>query len=204
MWSFFSVTDLGISNDFTLDIVFLNFILLVSARICVQIYVYIYGVRYRVIRRPRAYCPALSYCHTSQLPTVYSLELTHLLIKVPMDVCISPRIWLRKGFSIKAAGYSFYQPSAFSGAFFLFPKLWLFQHPCVYNLFLENCHLWLKNSSHYFIHWKHVRKYLQQICNSLLWTAFAFDYMCWLAIMHMHSFWCQTCNIFVKNGQIFV
>ena len=26
----------------------------------------------------------------------------------------------------------------------------------VWNLFLENGHLWSKNSSHYFIHWKHI------------------------------------------------
>ena len=55
------------------------------------------------------------------------------------------------------------------------------------------------SSSHYFIHWKHVRKYLQQICSSLLWISFAFDYICWLAIMYMCDFWCQTCKISIKG-----
>ena len=56
---------------------------------------------------------------------------------------------------------------------YLFPKFLLFQHSYVWTLFLEDGHLWPKNSSHYFIHWKQVRKYLQQIYNSLLWISFA-------------------------------
>ena len=29
-------------------------------------------------------------------------------------------------------------------------------------------------------------------------------YECWSAMMYMYDFWCQTCNIFIKNRQIFV
>ena len=36
-----------------------------------------------------------------------------------------------------------------------------------YNLFLDDGQQWLKNNRYNFISWKHVRKYSQQICNSL-------------------------------------
>ena len=115
-----------------------------------------------------------------------------------MDMFSSLRMWLRKGFHIKRTS--------------IFNNLWLpvvhsphspsFDSPNipVYEIYSwKNGNLWSKNVSHNFIHWKHVRKYLQQICSSLLWISFAFDYICWLAILYMCDFWCQTRNTFIKT-----
>ena len=39
--------------------------------------------------------------------------------------------------------------------------------------------------------------------NGLLRISLAYDYICWLEMLYMRDFWCQTCNTFIKNVQFF-
>ena len=83
-----------------------------------------------------------------------------------------------------------------------FPRLWHFQHShaytCTCNLFLDDGQQWLKNSSYNVISWKHVRKYSQQICNSLF-----VDIICiglYMLVSVTYSAIICMCNCGVKHG----
>ena len=186
------------------------------------------GVKYRGVRGPRAYCPALFYCHNPQQTAVYTLKLTYLLIMITIGMFSSLQIWPRKGFHIKTAGqfvltFGLRWRIRYIPQFMTLPHyndvimsamasqitsptivystvysrrrskktsklrvtalcegnspvtgelpeemannaenvtIWWrhHQHSYVWNAYLEDGHLWSKDSSHYFIHWKHVRK----------------------------------------------
>ena len=65
----------------------------------------------------------------------------------------------------------------------------------IYNLFLDDGQQWLKNSSYNVISWKHVRKYSQQICNSLF-----VDIICiGLLVSVTYSAIIYMCNCGVKH-----
>ena len=72
--------------------------------------------------------------------------------------------------------------------------------PMYYSLFLDDGQQWLKNSSYNVISWKHVRKYSQQICNSLF-----VDIICiglYMSVSVTYSAIIYMCNCGVNHGML--
>ena len=68
----------------------------------------------------------------------------------------------------------------------------------MYNLFLDDGQQWLKNNRYDFISWEHVRKYSQQICNSLF-----VDIICiglYMLVSVTYSVIIYMCNCGAKHG----
>ena len=66
-----------------------------------------------------------------------------------------------------------------------------------YNLFLADGQQWLKNNRYNFISWKHVRKYSQQICNSLFVDVICIEL--YLLVSVTYSAIIYMCNCGVKH-----
>ena len=153
-----------------------------------------YGVKYRVVRRPLTYyyCPALIL-----LPYLTTICSVHFEIDtfahnnhggfVQFSTNLTQkRLWYRSRRLI----FINIRPPVVHPPHYL--NYDCFLHSYVWNIFLEEVHLWSKNNSHHSMHWKHVWKYLKQICNSLLWISF-FIWLCMFISDSVHMrFWCQN------------
>ena len=102
-----------------------------------------YGVKYRGVRRPLTYCPALIL-----LPYLTTICSAHFEIDTFAHndhdgyVQFSTNLTQKKKAFVSKRQVIFYLHSASSGAFPILLKLRLFLHSNVWNIFLEEVHLW--------------------------------------------------------------
>ena len=109
---------------------------------------------------------------------------------------ISQCIWLRKGFRIETAG-SFFINLRLLVVYLTYCPGYDTSNIPMY-LFLDDGQQWLKYNRYNFISWKHIRKYSQQICNSLF-----VDIICiglYMLVSDTDSAIIYMCNCGIKHG----
>ena len=103
------------------------------------------GVKYRGVRGPRAYFPALFYCHTTNCGVHFEIDTFIHNDRDGYVQCFTNLTQNRLSYPNGRIFLINLRPPIVTGCIRHIPKvirLWLFQRSYVWNLFLEDGHLW--------------------------------------------------------------